>query len=49
MPDILKDKFQIGQGQAGVSAIVCVQFASLVGAGLGGRVALSGSVTDPVV
>lgn len=36
MPDILKEQFKIGQGQAGVSAVVYVQFASFVGVGLGG-------------
>ena len=36
MPDILKEQFKIGQGQAGVSAVVYVQFASLVGVGIGG-------------
>ncbi|HEV3342469.1 MAG TPA: MFS transporter [Pirellulales bacterium] len=36
MPDILKEQFQIGQGKAGVSAVVYVQFASLLGVGLGG-------------
>jgi MFS family permease len=36
MPDILKEQFGLGQGEAGVSAVVYVQFASLVGVGLGG-------------
>jgi len=36
MPDILKEQFHIGQGKAGVSAVVYVQFASLLGVGLGG-------------
>jgi MFS family permease len=39
MPDILKEQFQIGQGQAGVSAVVYVQTASLIGVGLGGWLA----------
>lgn len=39
MPDILKERFHIGQGQAGVSAVVYVQLASLVGVGLGGWLA----------
>lgn len=39
MPDILKEKFSLGQGQAGVSAILFVQIASLVGALVGGTLA----------
>ena len=39
MPDILKEKFSLGQGQAGVSAVVYVQLASLVGVGIGGYLA----------
>jgi MFS transporter, Spinster family, sphingosine-1-phosphate transporter len=39
MPDILKEKFHLGQGQAGVSAILYVQIASLVGALIGGALA----------
>jgi MFS family permease len=39
MPDILKEKFQLGQGKAGVSAILFVQIASLVGAVIGGTLA----------
>jgi predicted MFS family arabinose efflux permease len=39
MPDILKEKFHLGQGQAGVSAILFVQLASLVGAVAGGALA----------
>jgi MFS transporter, Spinster family, sphingosine-1-phosphate transporter len=39
MPDILKEKFSLGQGQAGVSAVVYVQLASLVGVGIGGSLA----------
>lgn len=36
MPDILKEKFGLGQGQAGMSAVLYVQLASLVGVALGG-------------
>lgn len=39
MPDILKEQFHLGQGKAGISAVVYVQFASLVGVGLGGWLA----------
>ncbi|MBI3863901.1 MAG: MFS transporter [Planctomycetia bacterium] len=39
MPDILKEQFHLGQGQAGVSAVVYVQLASLVGVGIGGWLA----------
>ena len=39
MPDILKEKFGLGQGSAGVKAIVFVQLASLVGAVIGGTLA----------
>jgi MFS family permease len=39
MPDILREKFHLGQGQAGVSAILYVQLASLVGAVAGGALA----------
>ena len=39
MPDILKDQFSLGQGRAGVSAVVYVQLASLVGVGVGGWLA----------
>ncbi len=39
MPDILKERFSLGQGHAGVSAVLYVQLASLVGAGLGGWLA----------
>jgi MFS family permease len=39
MPDILKEKFSLGQGQAGVSAVVYVQLASLIGVGIGGYLA----------
>ena len=39
MPDILKEKFGLGQGKAGVSAILYVQIASLVGALIGGTLA----------
>ena len=39
MPDILKERFTLGQGKAGVSAVLYVQLASLVGVGLGGWLA----------
>jgi MFS family permease len=39
MPDILKEKFGLGQGKAGMSAILYVQIASLVGALIGGTLA----------
>ena len=39
MPDILKEQFGLGQGKAGVSAVLYVQMASLVGVGLGGWLA----------
>lgn len=39
MPDILREKFNLGQGSAGVKAIVYVQVASLVGALIGGTLA----------
>ena len=39
MPDILKEKFHLGQGKAGMSAILFVQIASLVGAVIGGTLA----------
>jgi MFS family permease len=39
MPDILKEKFAIGQGKAGVTAVLYVQVASLVGAVVGGILA----------
>jgi MFS family permease len=39
MPDILKEKFSLGQGKAGVSAILFVQIASLIGAVIGGTLA----------
>jgi MFS family permease len=39
MPEILREKFSLGQGKAGVSAILYVQIASLVGAILGGTLA----------
>jgi MFS family permease len=39
MPDILREKFGLGQGKAGVSAILFVQLASLVGALVGGTLA----------
>jgi MFS family permease len=39
MPDILKERFSIGQGKAGVTAVLYVQIASLVGALVGGYLA----------
>jgi MFS family permease len=39
MPDILKEKFHLGQGKAGVSAVLYVQLASLAGVGIGGWLA----------
>ena len=39
MPDILKEQFGLGQGQAGVSAVVYVQVASIVGVLVGGWLA----------
>ncbi len=39
MPDILKEKFGLGQGHAGVTAVLWVQIASLVGAIVGGAIA----------
>ena len=39
MPEILREKFNLGQGKAGVSAILFVQIASLCGAVIGGTLA----------
>ena len=39
MPDILKERFTLGQGKAGVSAVLYVQVASLIGVGIGGWLA----------
>jgi MFS family permease len=39
MPAILKQQFDLGQGKAGVSAVIYVQVASLVGVGIGGWLA----------
>jgi predicted MFS family arabinose efflux permease len=39
MPDILKTNFKLGQGKAGVTAVLYVQLASLVGALVGGMLA----------
>jgi MFS transporter, Spinster family, sphingosine-1-phosphate transporter len=36
MPDILKERFDLKQGNAGVYAVLPVQIASLIGVGLGG-------------
>ncbi len=39
MPDILREKFNLGQGHAGVSAVLWVQIASLIGGIVGGLTA----------
>ncbi|MEO6005642.1 MAG: MFS transporter [Opitutus sp.] len=39
MPDILREKFSLGQGKAGVSAILYVQIASIIGVIIGGTLA----------
>lgn len=39
MPEILREKFSLGQGKAGVSAILYVQLASIAGALIGGLLA----------
>jgi MFS family permease len=39
MPEILRERFSLGQGKAGVSAILFVQIAALVGALAGGTLA----------
>jgi MFS family permease len=39
MPEILRERFHLGQGRAGVSAILFVQVAALVGAVVGGVLA----------
>ncbi len=39
MPEILREKFDLGQGKAGVSAILFVQIASIVGVLVGGTLA----------
>ncbi|MCR6630401.1 MAG: MFS transporter [Magnetospirillum sp.] len=39
MPEILREKFNLGQGKAGVSAILYVQLASIVGVLVGGALA----------
>ena len=39
MPEILREKFSLGQGKAGVSAILYVQIASIIGVILGGTLA----------
>lgn len=39
MPEILREKFSLGQGQAGVSAIIYVQIASIIGVLIGGTLA----------
>jgi MFS transporter, Spinster family, sphingosine-1-phosphate transporter len=47
MPSILKDRFSIGQGQAGVSATLWVNLASLFGAFAGGYLADRWMRTSP--
>lgn len=47
MPDILREKFALGQGKAGVSAILFVQIASIVGAVAGGILADHWSRASP--
>ena len=39
MPDILRERFRLGEGRAGVTAVLYVQLASLVGAAVGGTLA----------
>jgi len=39
MPEILRERFSLGQGKAGVSAILYVQLASIVGVVIGGTLA----------
>ncbi len=39
MPDILREQFGLGQGKAGLSAVLYVQVASLIGVGIGGWLA----------
>jgi MFS family permease len=39
MPAILREQFGLGQGKAGMSAVLYVQIAALIGAGLGGWLA----------
>ncbi|MBI3881980.1 MAG: MFS transporter [Verrucomicrobia bacterium] len=39
MPEILREKFSLGQGKAGMSAILYVQIASLLGVVIGGTLA----------
>lgn len=39
MPAILREQFGLGQGKAGMSAVLYVQIASVIGAGLGGWLA----------
>ncbi len=47
MPEILREKFNLGQGHAGVSAVLWVQIASLVGAVIGGTMADAWSRRTP--
>ncbi len=39
MPDILREKFGLGQGKAGMSAVLYVNIASIIGVGIGGWLA----------
>ena len=39
MPNILREQFGLGQGRAGLSAVLYVQVASLIGVGIGGWLA----------
>ncbi|WP_406696271.1 MFS transporter [Singulisphaera sp. Ch08] len=39
MPDILRERFHLNQGNAGVYAVIPVQLASLIGVGIGGWMA----------
>ncbi|SIO62561.1 Sugar phosphate permease [Singulisphaera sp. GP187] len=39
MPDILRERFNLNQGKAGVYAVIPVQLASLIGVGIGGWMA----------
>jgi MFS family permease len=47
MPEILRERFSLGQGQAGVTAVLWLQIASLVGVVLGGAIADGWSKTTP--
>jgi MFS family permease len=47
MPEILREKFHLGQGRAGVSAILFVQVAAILGALIGGGLADSWARRTP--